>query len=135
MWLYCQVTYSLISKNESNTINIIMHSIVKNLTWFFKGVISVNFGAFILTGIVLMHFDVNISPIFLPFQPKCGYFQRLQLPRNVCYLTCLLWLSFGFNYSGQPGHWIITRFQLWCPHHSGVKGKIFPLNSGDAKTL
>ena len=56
MWLYCQITYSLISKNESNTINIIMHSIVKNLTWFFKGVISVNFGAFLLTGIVLMHF-------------------------------------------------------------------------------
>ena len=46
MWLYCQITYSLISKNESNTINIITQLIVKNLTWFFKSVISVNFGAF-----------------------------------------------------------------------------------------
>ena len=98
MWLYCQITYSLISKNESNTINIIMQLIVKNLTWFFKGVICVNFGAFILAGIVVMHFDVNISPIFLPFQPKCGYFQRLQLSLNVCYLSCLVWLSFRIMY-------------------------------------
>ena len=74
MWLYCQITYSLILKNESNTINIIMQLIVKNLTWCFKGVICVNFGAFILAGIVVMHFDVNISPIFLPLKPKCGYF-------------------------------------------------------------
>ena len=134
MWLYCQITYSLIS-NESNTINIILQLIVKNLTWFFRGVISVNFGAFILASIVLMHFDVNISRIFLPFQPKCRYFQRLQLSLNVCYQSCLLWLSFGFNHSCQPGHWIVTPFQLCCPHHSGVKGKIFPLNRGDAKTL
>ena len=135
MWLYCQITYSLISKNESNTINIIMQLIVKNLAWFFNGVICVNFGAFILGGIVVMHFDVNISPIFLPFQPKCGYFQscNCHLMSVIChvYFGC----RFGFNYSCQPGHWIITPFQLWCPHHSGVKGKIFPLNSGDAKTL
>ena len=93
MRLYSQIPYRLISKNESNIINIIMQLIVKNLTCFSEGVISVNLVVFILAGVVLMHFDVNISRIFLPFQRKCGYFQRLQQSLNVSYLSCLLSLT------------------------------------------